>query len=144
MCRQLTGLRLRADRVQLATPASATPELGTFFGCDVEFGARVDEIVFPPRSRPRRRQRRSLLNELLVKYCEEALSPYRTAGRSSLPRERRECHGAAAAAWQSAQPSEIARRPRYKPANARAAAGGGGTDVLRVLRNLRPISPSAT
>jgi hypothetical protein len=61
------------------------PELNSFFGCDVVFGADVDEVAFPGNVKdlpvvggdP-------YLNELLIKYCEHALS-YRRGSRSTFP-----------------------------------------------------------
>jgi AraC-like DNA-binding protein len=74
-CRQITSRRLTADRVSFAHRGKVTPELGAFFGSQVTFGAGVDEAVFSasirdipiPSSDP-------YLNELLLRYCEEALS----------------------------------------------------------------------
>jgi AraC-like DNA-binding protein len=54
------------------------------FGCDIEFGAAADELIFPgavallPIV-----SADSHLNRLLIKYCEEALA-YRTPTRTSL------------------------------------------------------------
>ena len=46
-----------------------------FFGDDIEFGAPVDEITFARRIRDLPVVSADVyLNELLIKYCEEALS----------------------------------------------------------------------
>ena len=66
------------------TPA----EFRSLLGCEIEFGSAVDEVVFPgavalmPIG-----SADSHLNELLMKYCEEALAhraPARTSLRSSV------------------------------------------------------------
>lgn len=82
-CRQITSRRLTADRVSFAHRGKVTPELSAFFGSEITFGASVDEAVFSssirditiPSGDPH-------LNELLIRYCEEALSQ-QTASQSS-------------------------------------------------------------
>jgi AraC-like DNA-binding protein len=78
-CRQITSRRLTADRVSFAHRGKVTPELSAFFGSQVTFGAGVDEAVFPPSIRdipiP---SSDPYLNELLLRYCEEALSQQQT------------------------------------------------------------------
>jgi AraC-like DNA-binding protein len=76
MCRQLTNRQLLARRVSFTHRRSGEPaEFKSFFGSDVVFGASADEIAFS----------RSIndmavvsadpyLNEILVKYCEQALA----------------------------------------------------------------------
>jgi AraC-like DNA-binding protein len=85
ICRQLANRHLvpRHARVSHRREEGA-PELNAFLGCDVAFGVDVDEIVFsenfmdiPVVSGD------PYLNELLVKYCEDALS-LRQATRSVL------------------------------------------------------------
>jgi AraC-like DNA-binding protein len=75
LCRQLTNRRLVPTRIRVMHHRPNTPaELRSFLGCAIEFGASVDDIVFPGAVKlmpisgadPH-------LNELLVKYCEEAL-----------------------------------------------------------------------
>src|SRR5262249_28875942 len=48
LCRHLTGRRLSPESVRLMhwRPKLAA-DLKTFFGCAVEFGAPVDQVVFP-------------------------------------------------------------------------------------------------
>ena len=76
ICRQLTGRRLPASRVQVAHQRSGdTSEMSAFFGGDVMFGAPVDEVAFPESSTPVALVGAdSYLNQMLVKYCEEALA----------------------------------------------------------------------
>jgi AraC-like DNA-binding protein len=76
LCRQLTDRRLVPSRVKVVHRRNKTPaEFRSFLGCEVEFGAGVDEVVFPAAVKlmpivsadP-------YLNQLLLKYCEEALA----------------------------------------------------------------------
>lgn len=87
--RQLTDRRLVPSRIRLIHQRAKTaPELRSFFGCEIEFGSDVDEVVFsdtvklmPVVSADHH------LNALLVTYCEEALahrSEHRTTLRSSV------------------------------------------------------------
>lgn len=83
-CRQLTNRNLIPDRVSFVHRGCAVSELRSFYACEPSFGADVDETVFPLSMRnapivsadPH-------LNELLTKYCEEALAHRRT-NRSSV------------------------------------------------------------
>ena len=76
ICRQLTGLRLVPIRVRLThRRENGCSEFSAFFGCDVQFGAAIDEVAFgttikcmPVVSAD------PYLNKLLVTYCEEAHS----------------------------------------------------------------------
>jgi AraC-like DNA-binding protein len=109
ICRQITNRRLIPDSVSFVHRRKPSSELSAFFGCDIRFGSDVDEAVFSPSIRdvavvsgdP-------YLNQLLIKYCEEALA-YRTAGqRSFAPTVENEIallmpHG-------KAQAAEVARR----------------------------------
>ena len=48
ICRQLTNQRLAAEHVSVMHRRSGdTADLRAFFGCEVEFGADRDELVFP-------------------------------------------------------------------------------------------------
>jgi hypothetical protein len=85
ICRQLTGRRLVPSHIRvLHRQTGEQRQLEAFFGCKVEFSADADEIVLPdsigqvPIS-----SADAYLNELLIDYCEEALSR-RKASRGSL------------------------------------------------------------
>jgi AraC-like DNA-binding protein len=76
ICRQLTDRRLPATRVSLVHQRKKDlAQFRAFFGTDVTFGAAVDELTFSPSVKgmpivgadP-------YLNDLLVQYCEEAIS----------------------------------------------------------------------
>jgi AraC-like DNA-binding protein len=80
LSRHLIDRHLAPQRVRLAHRRLRIPaDLKTFFGCDVEFGAGGDQVIFPPgvgnsvvtRADP-------YLNSLLLRYCEEVLSSRRT------------------------------------------------------------------
>ena len=75
-CRQLTNRNLPASRVSFSHHRKKDiTEFRTFFGGDVAFGAAIDELAFSSSIRgmpvvgadP-------YLNDLLVEYCEEAIS----------------------------------------------------------------------
>jgi AraC-like DNA-binding protein len=76
ICRQLTGLRLLPIHLRLThLRKNRSPEFAEFFGDDIEFGAPVDELAFARRIRDMPVVSADpYLNELLIKYCEEALS----------------------------------------------------------------------
>jgi AraC-like DNA-binding protein len=75
-CRELTGRYVLPHRIQLThrCPEDCS-ELNTYLGCDVEFGAPVDEVAFPAtiKNLPVIGAD-SYLNDLLIGYCEEALN----------------------------------------------------------------------
>jgi AraC-like DNA-binding protein len=76
ICRELTGRHLIPTHAKVVHEREkGTAELNTFFGCEVAFGADVDEVIFSGNVKdlpvvsgdP-------YLNELLIKYCEDAIS----------------------------------------------------------------------
>ena len=75
-CRELTERRLLPLRVQMTHRREGDfSELDRFFGCDVEFGAAVDEVAFAPAIKDLTVVGADpYLNNLLVAYCEEALA----------------------------------------------------------------------
>jgi AraC-like DNA-binding protein len=76
LCRQLTGTRLVPTRVRFTHRRNGNyPELTEFFGSEVEFGAKVDDVSFAPTMKTMPIASADLyLNKFLIKYCEEALS----------------------------------------------------------------------
>ena len=72
LCRQLANRRFVPSRVKLVHHRNKTPaELRSLLGCQIEFGADVDEIVFPASvKRLPLGSADNHLNELLIKYCE--------------------------------------------------------------------------
>jgi len=76
MSRELTGVRLVPSHVYLAHLRNrGASELVRFFGCDIKFGAAVDEVTFSGRLRDLPLLNADpYLNRLLITYCERALS----------------------------------------------------------------------
>ena len=83
VCRELTGRQVLPHRIQLTHRRHEdASEFNTFLGCDVEFGAAVDEVAFPRSIKDLPLVRADpYLNKLLIGYCEEALA--RRAKRDS-------------------------------------------------------------
>jgi AraC-like DNA-binding protein len=84
-CRQLTDRHLIPAHVKVIHHREERPfELDAFFGCDVVFGADVDEVAFPGSVRDLRVVSGDpYLNKILIQYCEDALS-YRHRNQSTL------------------------------------------------------------
>jgi AraC-like DNA-binding protein len=84
-CRQLTGQRLLPSRVKFMHRRSEDcSEFSKFLGCSIVFGADTDEIAFPKTiGRMPVVSADHYLNELLIKYCDDALS-HRRAGQADL------------------------------------------------------------
>src|SRR6266576_1798884 len=85
ICRQVTDTRLALRHLRIRHRRDETPaEFKSFFGCDVEFGAASDEIIFPAAvaSLPIVGSD-NYLNDLLLRYAEEALAD-RPQERASL------------------------------------------------------------
>ena len=85
LCRQLTNRRLVPNQIRVIHHRRKMPaELRSFLGCEIEFSSNVDEIVFPEAvKRMPISSADPHLNELLLKYCEEALE-HRGARRNTL------------------------------------------------------------
>jgi AraC-like DNA-binding protein len=76
LCRQLTNRRLVPSRVRVMHHRKkTTAEFRSFLGCEIEFGSAVDEVVFPAAVKLMAIVSADpYLNELLLKYFEEALA----------------------------------------------------------------------
>jgi AraC-like DNA-binding protein len=85
ICRQLTDRRLLPSWVTFVhRRKGGCPELDSFMGCEVVFGANMDEVEFPGTAHQMPIVSADpYLNELLIKYCEEARA-HRGAGRGAL------------------------------------------------------------
>jgi AraC-like DNA-binding protein len=83
ICRRITGVEVRPVRVRMAHHRRNHASLARFIGCDIEFGAAVDEILFE-RSCAQLPVTASdpYLNRLLVDMCEQALARQRRAQES--------------------------------------------------------------
>jgi AraC-like DNA-binding protein len=93
ICRQLTGTLLLPNRVKFSHFRESYPKkFSALLGCDVEFAAMTDEVVFSPENKKLSVVSSDpYLNKLLVEYCEEALSrrhgesrPFRVAVENAL------------------------------------------------------------
>jgi AraC-like DNA-binding protein len=77
LCRQLTGLRLSPSRTRITHRRSnqSGSELAAYFGTNIIFGARADELTFVGSIKDISvASADPYLNELLVANCEQALS----------------------------------------------------------------------
>jgi AraC-like DNA-binding protein len=85
ICRQVTGTRLAPRNLRFRHHRDETPaEMRSFFGCDVEFGAASDEVIFSgPAASLSIVGSDDHLNDLLLRYAEEALA-HRPQLRASL------------------------------------------------------------
>src|SRR3954453_17210120 len=85
ICRQVTDTRLAPRHLRIRHRRDETPaEMRSFFGCDVEFGAASEEIIFPaPGASLPIVGSDNYLNDLLLRYAEEAL-PDRPRAPASL------------------------------------------------------------
>jgi AraC-like DNA-binding protein len=81
ICRQVTDGRLAPSGMKMRHFRDHAPaELRTFLGCDVEFSAAADEIVFPKQVATLPLVGRdSFLHNLLRQYAEEALASQKPA-----------------------------------------------------------------
>jgi AraC-like DNA-binding protein len=84
LCRQLTGLRLMPSRVRIAHRrlGEENSELASYFGSNIVFGAKVDELTFARAENLPVTSADPYLNALLVANCEQALSHRRLHPRS--------------------------------------------------------------
>src|SRR5215469_11450815 len=84
ICRQLTNRHLSTNRVSFTHQRKKeVTEFTTFFGSDVAFGAAADELAFSSSVKGMPIiSADPYLNDMLVEYCEEAISA-RAAKRNS-------------------------------------------------------------
>jgi AraC-like DNA-binding protein len=75
LCRRLTGRHLVPQKVLLAHRRGHTPsDLRKFFGCEIEFGASGDQVIFPLDVRNIAMVHADpYLNSLLEQYCRELI-----------------------------------------------------------------------
>ena len=77
LCRELTGQRLKPSQVRIMHPRNGRDgsKLAAYFGRDIDFGARADELTFASEIRNMRVSSADpYLNDLLVAKSEQALS----------------------------------------------------------------------
>jgi AraC-like DNA-binding protein len=79
LCRAITGQRLCPERARFSHRRAVAPaELTRMFACDIEFGSRGDEIMFPLSAKDIRIVNADrYLNALLLRYCDETVAQRR-------------------------------------------------------------------
>ena len=79
LCRYVTGRHLLPLRIRLMhRRAKLAPDLTTFFGCPVEFGAPRDQVVLPGAiAAATLTHADPYLNEMLLRYCDDILATRR-------------------------------------------------------------------
>ena len=135
-CRQLTQRRLAAEKVSFVHYRSAAPEVRSFYNCKVRFGADADEAKFlhSVRNLPIV-SADPYLNNLLNKYCEEAVLHRRTNKNSFATKVENTIaillpHG-------QAQVSEVARKLGVSRRTLVRRLASEGLTFTRVVQALR-------
>jgi AraC-like DNA-binding protein len=77
-CQRLTGNVVKPVRVGIAHPRCASSvQIENYIGCPIVFSAEYDEVAFARgASKLRLKDEEPYLNDLLVHYCEQALSQH--------------------------------------------------------------------
>jgi AraC-like DNA-binding protein len=137
ICRTVTSSRLAPKQIKLRHFRPQTPpHVRSFLGCEIDFGADSDEILFPkPIAALPVADSDAHLNKLLIQYADEALSN-RVSRRASI-RSQTEEQIAQLLPHGKANASEIARRlgtSRRTLARALSAEGAAFSGVRETLR----------
>jgi len=137
MLRELTGVHLNPQRVCFVHPgAQSAREMTRFFGCDVEFGAAVDEVVYARSAGELPLLNADpYLNRVLVAICEEAFA-HRTTNSGSM-RTRVENEIAALLPHGKARAANIARRLGFSQRTLARHLAGEGTHFSDLLTAIR-------
>jgi AraC-like DNA-binding protein len=137
ICRQLTGRHLRPARIRLMHfRARGNAALARFAGCEVEFGAAADEIVFAPEVRKLRVVHADpYLSRLLLEICERTLVSRRRGPHAFIAHVENVLapllpHGRARAA-------EVARRLGLSQRTFARRLASEGTTFSKLLHGLR-------
>jgi AraC-like DNA-binding protein len=137
LLREFTGVHLNPQRVSFAHPGTQSlREMTRYFGCDIEFGAAVDEIVFAKNvgelpvvnADP-------YLNRALIAICEEAFA-HRTTHRGSI-RTRVENEIAVLLPHGKARAAIIASRLGFSQRTLARHLAGEGTHFSDLLTAIR-------
>ena len=137
LLRELTGVRLKPLRICFAHPAKqGAREMKSYFGCDIEFGAEVDEVLFA-RSAGQLPVVNAdpFLNRVLIAICEEAIAR-RTVNRGSI-RTRVENEIAALLPHGKARAALIAKRFGMSQRTLARHLAGEGTNFSAMLTQIR-------
>jgi len=137
ICRTLTGSRLAPKQIKLKHFRPETPpDIRSYLGCEIDFGADSDEIVFPAAIGELPLVGADVhLNKLLLQYADEALG--NRASRPASVRSRVEDHITQLLPHGSANASEVARRvgmSRRTLARALSAEGAAFSGLLETSR----------
>ncbi|MGX1110527.1 MULTISPECIES: AraC family transcriptional regulator [Bradyrhizobium] len=137
ICRALTDGRLVPKQIKLRHARRETPlDVRSLLGCEIEFAADRDELLFPSRIGALPVVGADLhLNRMLLQYADEALRN-RAPRRSSL-RSRVEGHIAHLLPHGKANAEAVARRlgmSRRTLARALSSEGADFSDVLKAFR----------
>jgi AraC-like DNA-binding protein len=137
VCRQVTDRRLLPSCVRFVHHRKGgCPELDSFMGCAVEFGADGDEVTFSGTAQQMPVVSADpYLNELLIKYCEEARA-HRDAGRGTF-RVSLENAIAPLLPHGKARADEIARRLGMSQRTVARRLASEGLTFAGVLNELR-------
>ena len=138
LARQLTGRRLVPDRVRVIHQGrKMAAEFRAFLGCNIEFAAGADEVVF---SRDILQMpvvgADSYLNDLLTRYCDEALT-HRGDNRVTTLRHEVENAIAPLLPHGKASAAEIARRLGLSQRTLARRLAGEGLSFSRILHELK-------
>jgi AraC-like DNA-binding protein len=135
-CRQLTNRSLTAEKISFIHRGDRTSELQSFYGCELQFGADADKMIFHRTSRNTAiASADPYLNKLLIKYCEEALE--RRESRSGSFATSVENAIAVLLPHSQAEVDEVARRLGVSRRTMARRLASEGLTFDRVLRALR-------
>ena len=137
ICRALTDGRLVPKQIKLRHARRETPlDVRSLLGCEIEFAADRDELLFPSRIGVLPVVGADLhLNRMLLQYADEALR--NRASRRSSVRSRVEGHIAQLLPHGKANAEAVARRlgmSRRTLARSLSSEGVGFSDVLEAFR----------
>jgi Arabinose-binding domain of AraC transcription regulator, N-term len=136
LCRQLSGVRLVPSRLRLVHRSdNERSEFAAYFGGNVDFSAGVDELTFPQKTR-------DMVVVSADRYLKQAAggelrgsSVPATGVPGLVPISCRERDCPAVASWKGARLGNL-KETRLDPANMRASAFIGGSDVFAGPRHL--------
>jgi AraC-like DNA-binding protein len=137
VCRAITRARLAPKQIKVKHLRTQTPpDVRRHLGCEIDFGADIDEILFPPPigALPVVGADNHL-NSLLLQYASEALG--KRARRPSILRHQVEEQIAQLLPHGKASVSEIARRLGMSRRTLVRAMSDEGATFSTVLKNLR-------
>ncbi len=138
LARQLTNRRLVPNRVRVTHQGRKMPaEFRSFLGCDIEFAVGADEVVFSRDVLQMPVVGADLyLNDLLTRYCDEALT-HRSDSRVITLRHEVENAIAPLLPHGKASAAEIARRLGLSQRTLARRLAGEGLSFSQILHELK-------